>query len=71
MAVSGVVTFSLTGLDRWIGPIRPTEDPAGLPYKLSSRLMDKGWNTKVSDLRFILYSKDFHPVVGTIGLKLD
>jgi hypothetical protein len=26
-------------LDRnsWIGPIRPTEDPAGLPYKLSSR----------------------------------
>jgi hypothetical protein len=26
-----------TGLDNWIGPIRPTEDPAGLPYKLSSR----------------------------------
>jgi hypothetical protein len=22
-----------------IGPIRPTEDPAGLPYKLSSRRM--------------------------------
>jgi hypothetical protein len=21
----------------WIGPIRPTEDPAGLPYKLSRR----------------------------------
>jgi hypothetical protein len=26
-----------------IGPIRPTEDPAGLPYKLSSGLIYKGF----------------------------
>jgi hypothetical protein len=27
----------------WIGPIRPTEDPAGLPYKLASRSMGNNW----------------------------
>jgi hypothetical protein len=27
----------------WIGPIRLTEDPAGLPYKLSSRFINKGF----------------------------
>jgi hypothetical protein len=28
-------------IERWIGPIRPTEDPAGLPYKLSSRAVEQ------------------------------